>query len=262
MRSRIEDAHDEEAFSVLNAAPWMRRLLDLNPTYTHWGPGEDYMKMPSEKHGWDAGLEYEDWKAFDLQLDDLNEVVHFYFSVNRESERCISCSSSGYGPQGKYLRDTFYNGTRGWSRHLTQDDVDALVAAGRLMDFTHTFVVGEGWKLKDPPHMPTTEEVNEWAGKGLGHDAINANVLVAARCKALGVDPYCAQCQGNGSVFIAPEAHVRLVLWLLHPRKGASRGVEVKRIEREDVPAICAYLQEAAQRNADRFQRIQTFTPD
>lgn len=263
MRSRIESEWDEKEYAKLNAAPWMRRLLDLNPEYTHWGPGEDYMLMPDEKGGWSAGIEFESWKEFKIDLDELNEIVHFYFSINRQAVKCSACDGSGYSPQGKHLRDTFFDGARGWSRHLKQPDVDALVAAGRLMDFTHTFVVGEGWKPKDPPATPTAEEVNAWAvGRGFGHDSINCNVLVEARCKALSVEPYCARCKGDGYVYTAPEAHVSLVLWLIHPRKGASRGVEVKRVEREDIPAICAYLQEAAQRNADRFKAIQSFTPD
>jgi hypothetical protein len=50
-----------------------------------------------------------------------------------------------------------------WNRHLSQDDVDALVKEGRLHDFTSEFVQGEGWKLKDPPAHPTAEQVNIWS---------------------------------------------------------------------------------------------------
>lgn len=34
-----------------------------------------------------------------------------------------------------------------WSHHLSQEDVDALLAADRLRDLTHTWTRGEGWKL-------------------------------------------------------------------------------------------------------------------
>jgi hypothetical protein len=47
-----------------------------------------------------------------------------------------------------------------------------------------------------------------------------------------------------------------LILWWLHPRKGASRGIEIKNIQERDRPAIIAFLKEAAQRNAARFSKI------
>jgi hypothetical protein len=52
---------------------------------------------------------------------------------------------------------------RSWSHHLHQDDVDALVEAGRLMDFTHTWTKSEGWQPKDPKPVVTAEQVNTWS---------------------------------------------------------------------------------------------------
>ena len=87
-----------------------------------------------------------------------------------------------------------------WCHHLCQDDVDALVAAGRLMDFTHTWSRENGWQKKDAPVTPTAAQVNEWSLSGFGHDSINAMVVISARCERAGVSDRCATCQGHGSL--------------------------------------------------------------
>lgn len=144
-----------------------------------------------------------------------------------------------------------------WSDDITQDEVQALVDAGRLMDFTHTFTPGKGWKKNDPTTVPTAEEVNAWQrGGGLGHDSINRWVAVKRRCERLGVPYQCPTCDGHGSVFTAPDAHVTLTLWWLHPRKGCSRGIEVKNIQRDELPAVVDFLHEARKRNDSRFAKL------
>lgn len=84
-----------------------------------------------------------------------------------------------------------------WSHHLSQEDVDVLAADGRLHDFTHNWVKGEGWKLKDPSYAPTAAEVNEWSLRGMGHDSINRWVVVRARCERESVPDTCATCNGE-----------------------------------------------------------------
>ena len=49
---------------------------------------------------------------------------------------------------------------------------------------------------------------------------------------------------------------MQLVLWMIHPRSGASRGVEIKNINKEDLLKVFEYLREAANRNANRFSHI------
>jgi Mg2+-importing ATPase len=46
-----------------------------------------------------------------------------------------------------------------------------------------------------------------------------------------------------------------IVLCYLHPRKGCSRGVRVKEIRRDELPAVLAFLKTAADRNAERFAK-------
>jgi hypothetical protein len=59
-----------------------------------------------------------------------------------------------------------------WMHHLNEDDVAALIKAGRLMDFTHTWSNG-AWTLKDPLCIPTPKEVNDWSISTFGHDSCN-----------------------------------------------------------------------------------------
>lgn len=49
---------------------------------------------------------------------------------------------------------------------------------------------------------------------------------------------------------------LRLTLWMLHPRKGASRGVRVLSISESEVPQVRAWLALAAKDNAELFSRV------
>jgi hypothetical protein len=77
-----------------------------------------------------------------------------------------------------------------WCHHLNQDDVDALLAAGRLMDFTRAGI-----------EHPTPAQVNDWSFYEFGHDAINRWVVVEARCHRLGILTECNACHGDGFVW-------------------------------------------------------------
>lgn len=110
-----------------------------------------------------------------------------------------------------------------WSRHLIQADVDALLAAGRLMDFTRRPINaaqvetlkaqeaagGSGyWLDGSNGHEPTADEVNAWSIGGMGHDAINQWVCVKARAKREGITNLdCGRCVDG---VIWPSEAVRL----------------------------------------------------
>lgn len=99
-----------------------------------------------------------------------------------------------------------------WSHHLIQADVDALLAAGRLMDFTHVprteeqrrivaekvAAGGNSWLPEPNGYRPTVAEVNAWSLSGLGHDLINQSICVRARCVREGVPVLCPECDGDG----------------------------------------------------------------
>lgn len=124
-------------------------------------------------------------------------------AVRRFAERNVASAPDFYG-RGEFaiIREahrlaTLWNGQ--WSHHLAQDDVDALVAAGRLMDFTHTCTREDGWQKIEPPVAPAAAQVNEWSLGGFGHDSINAMIVVRARCEREGFSDTCPACQGHGS---------------------------------------------------------------
>lgn len=245
MRSPVTDKWDREELERLNAEPWMVELLEVNPDYPHWGPHEDYMR--NNRSGWSAPAAVPTWSDFGWTLDDMNEVVHFYFEVRRDSVECATCAGGGYHPEAQPVANSFYaqmnREGESWNDKIAEDEVLALWEAGRLR---HDF-----------KELPTAEQVNAWQrGRGLGHDAINRCTLIEARLKRLGLPKDCPTCDGHGYTFTEDAAHAGLVLWVIHPRKGASRGVEIERVDRADLPAIRAFLDAAARRNAARFARI------
>lgn len=116
-----------------------------------------------------------------------------------------------------------------WCYHLVQDDVDALIAADRLWDFTRTprdagqalvvavrmaFHDTNSWLPEPNGHHPTAAEVNAWTrGPGLGHDSFNASICIRARCAREGVPYECARCHGSGRVWPTPEIQKRCDEW-------------------------------------------------
>jgi hypothetical protein len=242
MRYYPDSEYDWEEVKVLGVLDWQLDALKMNPEYCSWGPHEDYM-MKKESSGWEAPVFFDSWDEFSWSLDDLNELVNFYFQVTRDSIECEECGGEGYNPETGAISDAFYNfDYRGqkWADNITQDEVDALWEEGRL----------RRWKER-----PTAAEVNATGGNV--HDAINRWILIETRAKRLGVWGKCEECAGRGEIFTEPIAHLEVVMWMIHPRKGASRGVEIGRVEMEQVKEVVEYLMEAADRNAQRFGRLQ-----
>lgn len=131
----------------------------------------------------------------------LDNAPEYYgtgrFALSREAQR---------------LADLF-NGS--WSHHLAQEDVDALVEAGRLRDFTHTWEADREprFQPKEPPVIPTAAEVNEWSLRSMGHDGINAYRVIKARCEREGVSDTCSTCGGHGSTEAYPGQRAEAEAW-------------------------------------------------
>jgi hypothetical protein len=100
-----------------------------------------------------------------------------------------------------------------WSHHLDQADVDALVEGGRLYDFTHTWVKGDGWQPKSTVPTVTAEQVNLWSLQGFGHDAINCWVVIRAKCERDGKPHECDSCNGHGSHEAYPGQRAEAEAW-------------------------------------------------
>jgi hypothetical protein len=140
----------------------------------------------------------------------------------------------------------FYNGS--WSHHLNADDVAALVESGRLMDFTHTWTKGVGWKPKDPSYIPTPEEVNRWSLSGMGHDSINCWVCIKAECVRRGVPYMCDACKGDGRIWSSPEAEKAYESWeQTEPPAGEGYQVWETISEGSPISPVFATAEELAQ---------------
>jgi len=138
-------------------------------------------------------------------------------AVRAFAERNVTSSPEYYGTseyaivsEAQRLAD-LWNGQ--WSHHLDQDDINALVEGHRLMDFTHSWIKGDGWQKIDPPVVPTAAQVNKWSLRGFGHDAINASIVVRARCERDGFAVECEHCQGHGSTEAYPGQRAEADAW-------------------------------------------------
>ncbi len=262
---------DKKELELLNAEKWQIETLKLNPEYVFWGNYEDYMS--NDDGGWRSRVEVEDWDNFNFGLDEWNEVVNFYFEINRKNHQCTVCEGQNLNKKTLKLYNDWYDFAetgRKWMYDITEVEVEALVKEGRIRDVSgfNGYYDKETqkwykWVKKEKiecekPEMPLPEKVNEWAKKGFGHDAINHWICVKARAKHLGVYGHCEHCQG-GYIYDEDKAKVSLQLWVLHPRKGASRGVYIKHIKKEDMPKVIEYLKEARKRNYNRFAKLDDF---
>jgi hypothetical protein len=121
-------------------------------------------------------------------------------AVRAFAERNVANAPDYYGTGEWAIRTearrlaNLWNGA--WGHHLSQEDVDALLADGRLREFTHTWTRETGWQPKEPAVHPTAAEVNEWSLTGFGHGSSNAYAAIRARCAREGVSELCATCNG------------------------------------------------------------------
>lgn len=166
-------------------------------------------KCPDCKNGYSAHAQYllDLWYGyvpFDPVTNGSTPLTPDTPAVRAFAERNVTRSPDFYGiGEDVIVREAtrlarLWNGQ--WSHHLNDQDVAALVEAGRLYDFTHTWVKGSGWQKLDPPVIPTADQINEWSLRGFGHDSINASVAIRARCEREGEADTCATCQGHSSL--------------------------------------------------------------
>ncbi len=92
-----------------------------------------------------------------------------------------------------------------WGHHLNQEEVDVLVAEGRLMDFTHDWKGRDNGGWVPNGYHPNAREVNEWSCGGMGHDSINQWIVCRHVCEKLGFKTACDHCDGEGSIFADAE---------------------------------------------------------
>lgn len=245
MKTYPSEQEDWDYLKKLNAQQWMVELLKANPSYVHWAPWDDYMHKKADNQ-WESPISIPNWKEFSIKLNDYNEVVHFYFEIVRDGHDCPGCNGMGMNKGTMELHENFYGNldpSQRWCESLTQDEMQVLKEHSRI-----------------PPDT-TLDQINtckNWGG--IKHDCLNHWLLTETRAKRLGVYGKCPDCSGEEVIYDEDEAHVRLVLWLLHPRKGAARGIRIERLEREDLPVAIEYLYHAKQRSVERFSGLDKLT--
>jgi hypothetical protein len=283
MRSYPSDKNDQKELEHLNPEPWMVDALKLNPSYVFWGPHEDY--MIAKGGGWNSPIFNNGWNSMkDWDLDDLNEVVNFYFQIDRESKKCQTCNGIGEHPDAQWVSESFYQHCSPFTNETERErQVASLMdsfGGGRIgkvhgrgnypppktiakygeefKNFCESMRDGHGYWSDDltQDELDALKENRRSFDGPFGHDAINRHILVGQRCKRYGIPTKCPDCGGHGYNFTAPKAHLNLILWVIHPRKGCSRGVEVKSIQESDMPKVKEYLATAAKRNANRFRGV------
>lgn len=160
----------------------------------------------------------------------------------------------GYHKPDNYKPNPYREGWRynanAWNNNLTQEDVDALLEANRLWDFTRVPINeeqreivrkkmedgGNSWLPFNNGYRPTAEEVNEWNLKGMGHDGSNAYYCTKARAKREGVYGMCPTCKGERHVFGSKEHKKRYEEWeSFEPPKG--HGYQLWETTSEGSPA-------------------------
>ena len=114
-----------------------------------------------------------------------------------------------------------------WNHHLNQADVDALIAADRLWDFTRVprdagqaFVIAmrmvfhntNSWLPADNGYRPTPDEVNDYYLFGLGGP--DMYTCMKARCEREGVEMSCASCDGSAEYWASSELKARHDAWV------------------------------------------------
>lgn len=157
----------------------------------------------------------------------INQMIWKGYHNPYRGLECKVCGGTGQSPEARRLSEDWYGferpGNR-WCHRITQDEVQALVDAGRLMDFTRVprndkqradvekkiAEGGNSWLPYDNGYIPTSEEVNEWSKSGIGHDALNRMICVEARLKRMGItETECQCCKGEG-VLWPDEKYARL----------------------------------------------------
>lgn len=139
----------------------------------------------------------------------------------KHRHNCTPCGGSGLNPETRQISEDWYDhdgfwvrwtyryghdgracaivgDCRRWCDKLTQDEVDALVEAGRLREWRGRD--NGGW-VSVPRTAAEVNAANAPGARGFGHDAINRGICVKTRATRLGVYGHCAACNGKGHVW-------------------------------------------------------------
>jgi hypothetical protein len=147
---------------------------------------------------------------------------------------CDACNATGYSPIARGLFDAFYGRpTSGeassWRGELLQEDVDALLAAGRFDVVcgrslpTAAHPNGRWYRMRPPASADAVNAAQREQGALLGRfplDGISVGIVVRRRCEALNVAVQCQVCDGEGHTFRDDEHRAAHDAWNPEPPTG------------------------------------------
>lgn len=126
-------------------------------------------------------------------------------AVRAFAERNVAQSPSFYGSdEGSIVREAqrladLWNGM--WMHHLSQDDVDILLASERgLRDLTHTWTREDGWQPRDPMPEITAALVNEWSLNPMSFSSSEPYIVITEKLAREGLPSVCETCEGHGGI--------------------------------------------------------------
>ncbi len=207
------DVEDVKMKEFLGAKDWQVDVLKLNPpaatVYFGWG-GVHYVNKSDphfqSKIGYQTPIEFNTWGETDLiPPNDLNVLASYYFDVYRNGGICPTCDGNGFNTKTLEL----YNSFNQWIGTLTPEEIASV----------------------RPPD------------KTWGYDSLDRFDITKKRATDGGFYGGCEICGETGEVFTEPDCHLGLYLWLLYPRKDASRFVFIRDITEQDLPDVIKYLQ-------------------
>lgn len=126
-------------------------------------------------------------------------------TIVREAQRLAGL----FGREGRSA--DLWNGM--WMHHLSQDDVDILVADDRLRDLTHTFTRGVGWEPRDPMPKITAAQVNEWSLDPMSFCSSDLYVVAKEYLRRAGLPLECETCSGVGGLELWPGQAAAAEAW-------------------------------------------------
>ena len=71
--------------------------------------------------GWESPVVVESWKKFEFGLDEYNEVVNFYFDVDRPGKDCGTCGGGGHHPDAQWITDSWYRHTSPFAKETQEE---------------------------------------------------------------------------------------------------------------------------------------------
>ena len=217
---------------------YIKKCLAISePFYNGWGNGCNYMRKNNAQWNSDVELDSIDdmW-----ELDELNEVVNFYFMAERKVKECPLCNGCGLSQKSIIERDNLH-----YDKHnLTEEDLDALIKVGWFKSY-----------CKNPESVSELLMNPEFLYFNI--DALRMHTILKNRAKLGKYDYLCSECKGEGELSLESEYHLALQLWHIYPRKSASCGVLIHNIKESDLPKVFSLLNTARERFNQKLNRIE-----